>query len=142
MLDEVGIIGAIKWHTSNHIKTTNIQVKIRTTLKEEPLMEDHSICLTLFRIYQECFTNIIRYAKASKVSIYLDIIDGQVVMSIEDDGIGFEIDKVDTKVHHGLLGMRERAFALNGTLNIKSEIGNGTTTTISIPLPSEICSQN
>jgi len=142
MLDEVGIVGAIRWHTSNHIKTTNIQVKIRTTLKEEPLMEDHSICLTLFRIYQECFTNIIRYAKASKVSIYLDIIDGQVVMSIEDDGIGFEIDKVDTKVHHGLLGMRERAFALNGTLNIKSEIGNGTTTTISIPLPAEICSQN
>lgn len=142
MLDEVGIVGAIRWHTNNYIKTTNIQVKVRTTLKEEPLMEDHSICLTLFRIYQECFTNIIRYAKASKVSIYLDIIDGQVVMSIEDDGIGFEIDKVDTKVHHGLLGMRERPFALHGTLNIKSEIGNGTTTTISIPLPAEICSQN
>ena len=142
MLDDVGIVGAIRWHSDNYIKTTNIQVKLRTTLKEEPLMEDHSICLTLFRIYQECFTNILRYAKASRVIINMDIIERQVVMSIEDDGIGFEIDKVDTKVHHGLLGMRERAFALNGSLNIKSEIGKGTTTTISIPLPMDVCSEN
>ena len=62
---------------------------------------------------------------------------GEIVLSVKDDGIGFEPDAVDTKVHHGLIGMRERTYALNGKLVINSNIGKGTITTVSIPIPKE-----
>ena len=68
------------------------------------------------------------------MNVYLDIADKEVTLKIKDNGKGFEVDKVDTKLHHGLLGMRERVMALNGILTIDSEINKGTSTKVSIPI--------
>ena len=138
MLEEVGIVGAIRWNNNTLLRNFKMSVKFNTELEEEQLFPEHSyMCLALYRIYQECLTNIIRYAEAKNVSIDLFIEEGEIVLSIKDDGIGFEPDKVDTKKHHGLIGMRERAYALNGKLVINSHVGKGTITTVSIPLPTE-----
>ena len=88
----------------------------------------------LFRSYQECFTNILRYSEANLAIIELYKKDDFITLSIEDDGIGFNVETVDTKKHHGLLGMRERAYSLNGMLTIDSAIGKGTKTMVNIPL--------
>jgi len=138
MLEEVGIVGAIRWNNKILLRNFKMNVKFNTELEEEQLFSEHSyICLALYRIYQECLTNIIRYAQAENVSIDLFIEEGEIVLSVKDDGIGFEPDAVDTKVHHGLIGMRERTYALNGKLVINSNIGKGTITTVSIPIPKE-----
>ena len=135
MLEDVGVAGAIRWHTNSYKATTTIDIEFNTNINEaNETMIVQPIALALFRIYQECFTNILRYANANLVVINLYIQAGEITLSIEDDGKGFDIDKVDTKLHHGLLGMRERAHALNGKLTIDSIIGKGTNTSVTIPL--------
>ena len=135
MLDDVGLVGAITWHANNYIKPSNIDFELQTNLNEGVLPELNNIWLVLYRVYQECITNVLRYSKANSVIVELYIKNNTISLSILDDGIGFEIDKVDTKLHHGLLGMRERVNAVNGRLSIDSESGKGTSTTATIPMP-------
>jgi len=140
MLEDVGLVGAIKWHAKQYYSDKDFKVRFHTILDEVQLFPGNiNICLTLFRIYQECLTNILRHANATVVNVYLDISETDVSLKIQDNGKGFEIDKVDTKLHHGLLGMRERVIALNGLLTINSEINIGTNTTVSIPTNDETC---
>ena len=135
MLDDVGITGAIEWHSNTYKTTTDIDIEIDTNINEinEKLIP-HTISLALYRIYQECFTNILRYAEANLVVIKLHIKEDMIIMTIEDDGKGFDIEAVDSKLHHGLLGMRERAYALDGKISIDSIIDKGTRTVVYFPL--------
>ena len=87
---------------------------------------DFERSLALYRTIQESLTNIMRYAKASEVKIILQKTEQDIYLSIEDNGCGFDTDKVDTKAHLGLLGMRERAYAINAKFKLDSIIGKGT----------------
>jgi two-component system NarL family sensor kinase len=80
----------------------------------------------LFRIAQEASTNIVRHARASKAALALDIAAGTVALTIEDDGRGFDIDRVqaDPNAGVGLRNMRERLEALGGTLSVVSQPGH------------------
>ena len=135
MLDDIGLVRTIQWHANSYIIPGNIHFVFNTALSDEVLPQYHTICLVLYRIYQECTTNIIRYAKATTITIDLYYADDRLIMSVQDDGVGFEIDKVDTKLHHGLLGMRERVYSLNGSIIIDTGINKGTKVTVSIPVP-------
>lgn len=77
----------------------------------------------LFRIAQEASTNIVRHARASKAALALDISAGTVALTIEDNGRGFDIDRVqaDPNAGVGLRNMRERLEALGGTLSLVSQ---------------------
>ncbi len=134
MLIDIGLTNTIQWHANNYLKPAGIDFEIESRIKDDYCQTNPDLCLVLYRIFQECVTNILRYSKANLVTIDLCYKDEKLKMIIKDDGIGFEIDKVDTTIHHGLIGMRERVFALNGTLTIESEIGNGTITKVIVPL--------
>ena len=138
MLDDIGLVGTINWHANSYIRPNNIVFNFNTELTEQILPQYHNICLGLYRIYQECTTNIIRYANAKTINIDLNFKGQHLEMSIEDDGIGFDIEQVDTKLHHGLLGMRERVYSLDGTIHIKSVVNEGTKITIVIPFVESI----
>ena len=135
MLDDVGLSGAIIWHSNTFLKKAGIDFELQTSLDGDLFPEYHDIWLVLYRVYQECMTNVLRYSKASSVIVELYKDDKEITMIIQDDGIGFEIEKVDTKLHHGLLGIRERIYALKGSITIASAIGKGTRTTAVIPIP-------
>ncbi len=135
MLDDVGLSGAITWHANTYLKPSGIDFELQTGIDGVLSPELHDIWLVLYRVYQECMTNVLRYSKANSVIAELYNDDKEITMIIQDDGIGFEIDKVDTKLHHGLLGIRERIYALKGTITIDSAIGKGTRTTAVIPIP-------
>ncbi len=136
MLEDIGLLGTIRWHSKNFLSSNNIEVILRTNLIEgvPVFARVTNTCLAIYRIYQECTTNILRYANASVVTIDINIVDGMLNLIIQDNGIGFEIDKVDTKLHHGLLGMRERITALNGTIQQISALGEGTTNVVKVPM--------
>ena len=134
MIEDVGLPSVIQWNADNYLVPNNIQFSLVADLNDDKLNIDHNICLVLFRIYQECCTNILKHSKATKVIVILHKAENKIVISIKDDGIGFNTDTIDIKMHYGLLGMRERTLALNGTLNIESALGNGTTVTASIPI--------
>jgi signal transduction histidine kinase len=87
--------------------------------------------INLYRIAQEALNNVSKHANASSVSVLLENRERGVVLIVEDNGVGFETadkaDPGDSKQGLGLLGMRERAVLIGGTIEIESETGKGTT---------------
>lgn len=90
----------------------------------------------LYRIAQEALNNVTKHAQATRVAIVLERRRGQVSLIIEDDGVGFDIDQLRDRgdLGLGLIGMRERAALLGGTIDIETQPNQGTTVVVRIPL--------
>ncbi len=87
----------------------------------------------VFRILQEALTNIIRHANATRVEVRLKEESGHLILVIEDNGEGFSENNLKDEYSLGLLGMRERAYSLGGTMDITTIIGAGTKVVVSVP---------
>ena len=87
-------------------------------------------CLSLlFRIFQEALTNSLKHARARSIKVMLNFDDSQVTLTVADDGVGFDLERVEagaTRAGMGLLNMREMAEFAGGTLFIESHPGQGT----------------
>jgi two-component system sensor histidine kinase UhpB len=135
IIDDLGLDAAIEWHTKEF--SQRFGVKINLDL-------DHSIVispdasLTVFRIMQESLTNIARHSKATHVDIKFKETDGQINFRISDNGIGITEDEIKSKKSFGLIGMKERAASLDGTIEITYKKGIGTTILLTFPVKSEL----
>lgn len=136
VLDDVGLTAAMKkfveeWSTQFKIPAEFEQIG----LDGQQLLPE--IEINLYRIGQEALNNTCKYAKASNASVLLERRDGTVSLIIEDDGIGFEPSKKAVLTGNdrgmGLLGMKERAELVGGTIEIESSVGNGTTIYVRVP---------
>ncbi len=94
----------------------------------------HQKDLVLFRLVQETINNIIKHSLASSIMITLEHVDGELLLSIADNGIGFNPEEVNRK-GMGLSGLFKRAKAIQGDINIVSAPGKGTTVAIKVPYP-------
>jgi signal transduction histidine kinase len=84
---------------------------------------------------QESLNNALKYAQATKIDVALaKTADGALQLSVQDNGIGMDVDAVDQTKHFGLLGMRERTQALQGTFSIDSTPNQGTKINITVPV--------
>lgn len=94
--------------------------------------------INIYRIFQECLTNIGKYAQASRLSIGMKREDGQVTFVVADNGKGFTVEEVLGRNHTrrgmGLMAMKERARMMGGTLEIWSQAGEGTRVALLIPI--------
>jgi signal transduction histidine kinase len=95
---------------------------------------DEARAVVVFRIVQESITNIARYAQATQINIDLAQNGDELRVTVQDDGQGFDPAQAAGKKSFGLLGMRERALALGGRLDIQSAPQQGTTIALTIPL--------
>lgn len=132
MLDDIGVIAAIEWHIKSYTKSSGIAVDLITNIPDERLSQNLSI--GLFRICQESLTNVLRHANATRVNVEITKTKDKLLVSIEDNGNGFDVSKVNTRTSHGLLGMRERVYAINGTLQIESSSNKGTKISVTVPI--------
>jgi len=98
----------------------------------QPVRLEPNIELVIYRVVQEAITNISKYAKASQVWVNLAAVDGQIEVSVRDDGVGFDT-AVDHGSAYGLVGMRFRVEAEGGTLTLRSHPGQGTTVQVRLP---------
>ncbi|MEW5939731.1 MAG: ATP-binding protein [Chloroflexota bacterium] len=133
VLDDLGLAAALErlaheWQARHKIPVDAL-IQLNDRLPEE-------IETALYRIVQEALTNIARHAQATSVSISIEKRGDSALAIVEDDGVGFDPTAPRGERHLGLLGMRERAELLNGTLTIESEAGRGTSVFIEIPLSS------
>ena len=92
-----------------------------------------SVKEAIIRAVAEALTNVARHALASEVVVNLSLADDRLLVSVQDDGQGFDLQTIPTG-HYGILGIRERVRLINGTVNIQSEAGKGTKLEVSIPL--------
>lgn len=129
----LGLPAAIEWQAARVLAPAGLQFTVALAPVAESLPD--AIATALFRIVQEAFTNVLRYAKARSVHVSLRADGEQLILSVADDGCGFDPAAVAAGEHFGLVGMRERVAALHGTLDIDSAAGEGTRITVHLPLP-------
>lgn len=132
MLNELGLHASVEYLVHSFTKTSGIPVKLVSNTEHESIHPNQS--LALYRIVQEALTNIKQHAKASLVTVSLIRQDGTLDLQIEDNGVGFTPSAMGTKQHYGILEIRERVYAMNGTFEISSAPGSGTTLNIQVPL--------
>ena len=128
MLDDLGLIPALKWLAREVSRTTGLTVDVAADDPPAELPEDHKTCL--FRVVQEALRNISRHARASYAQIRVETANDRLLLSVQDDGAGF--DPVREK-GLGLLGMEERVSSLGGVFRIASQSGRGTTVSLELP---------
>jgi signal transduction histidine kinase len=136
VLDDLGLIPAIRWYAENRLKPQGIKVQLETAGIESRLPQE--LETTLFRVVQEAITNIARHSEAENVVITLDLSKTSVVIEVEDDGKGFDLNAVSRNVEKGqglgLMGMRERVALFSGILSIDTTPASGTQLRIEVPL--------
>lgn len=93
----------------------------------------------LLRIAQEAITNVLHHARATETSVELHYSSDMLMLTIEDNGVGFVVDTAAGKIgHYGLLGMKERAATIDGTLEVASTPGKGTKVTLRVPIAQSV----
>jgi signal transduction histidine kinase len=134
VLDDLGLAAALERLVSEWQTRYRIPLDIAIQLNERLSGE---IETALYRIVQEALTNVARHAQAKSASILIEKHSDTIRAIVEDDGVGFDINTNHGERHLGLLGMRERAELLNGTLTIESASERGTSIFIEIPIQIE-----
>jgi PAS domain S-box-containing protein len=130
---DMGFIMAVEWQIEDFLANTGIQCTLDNRLVENFALEDD--CATgVFRILQEALTNVARHAKARNAIVALRQHKNELVLEISDNGAGFDSEPQRKRRSNGLAGMRERAAMLGGQINIVSQLGQGSTVTVTIPL--------
>ena len=128
-LDDFGLVAALERLAASFAEQSGISVDFQAAVADERLPEEAETAL--YRIVQESLTNVVKHARARRVSILLTRKDASVKAVIEDDGQGF--DPEVTGAGFGLVGMRERLALLGGRLEIESSGGAGTTIAAEVP---------
>lgn len=132
ILDDLGLVAALEWQSEEFEKRSGVKVYFSGTLQELNL--GPAVTIALFRIYQELLTNVARHAQATAVKASLDTGNGQLKMTVTDNGKGFDIENKGNKKTLGLLGIEERTHLMGGRYEIRSKPGEGTEVIVSVPL--------
>lgn len=134
MLDELGLVGATQWYMERFEQRTGIPCLINIDKNISTIELDKEVVTEIYRILQEALLNVFRHSKANHITTSMYLRNNKLVVSISDNGIGFDIKKLGASPSLGLLGMHERAALAGGKLRIQTHPGKGTRITASFPL--------
>ncbi len=136
LLDELGLVPALKWYIKRQGERAGWETEYAAQLDENHLPP--GVEIACFRIVQEALTNVARHAEATHVQVTVTKQDNQLLLVIEDNGQGFNVERAKTRARTGLsiglLGMEERARLVGGELTVTSSPKTGTKLTASLPL--------
>ncbi len=134
ILYELGLVPAIKWKLEQIERKTGIETILTVNDVPEELKNEHNIFL--YRIVNELFTNINKHANATKISVQVFTEKEMYNIIVEDDGIGFNVEKNKTAANtggYGLMSIVERLDSINGSIKINSILNRGTKAKIIVP---------
>jgi signal transduction histidine kinase len=130
MLDDLGLVAALKWQGREVSRNTGLNVHIDAEDASDRLPDSHRTCI--YRVVQEALHNCAKHAKATSVRVVVKQSPGVLEASVQDDGAGF--DPASEK-GLGLLGMEERVARLGGAVRLDSTQGHGTVLSVRLPVP-------
>jgi PAS domain S-box-containing protein len=137
-LVQFGLEHAIRSH-AGAFQEKNDALKIHLDLKEEGERLPSGVRLALYRIYQESVNNVVRHSHASELTVRLRVDGRQALLETRDNGVGFSLPKDWVSLardgHLGLVGMKERAEAVGGVLQVETRPGQGARLRVVVPLP-------
>jgi len=136
MLDDLGLVPALRWQARETSKRTSMDVSVTTDLDSDDFPDEHKTCI--YRVVQEALHNCSEHSQATTVRIRVHQQPGTLALSIQDDGCGFDVKQVKGL---GLLGIEERVARLGGTCSVFSERGRGTKLTIELPLAPSVATR-
>jgi len=128
---DMGIQPALEWLVDDFAAHAGIAATL--LVEDDTIVLDEDSETTVFRIVQESLTNVARHAGASQVTVTLDSTGEVCLVTVQDDGVGFNPARI-RKTSLGLLGMRERVWMVGGDIEIDSAPGKGTTVVVRVPL--------
>ena len=131
ILDTFGLCEAIAWQAGEYNKKLGIEFDLNCL--QEHINLSKNLTTTLFRIFQEALTNIMRHAQASKVKVSLKQADENLIFLIEDNGKGIINEAIESPDSIGLIGIKERVFEYNGHVKFEGLPQKGTRVTVTIP---------
>jgi signal transduction histidine kinase len=136
MLDDLGLAPALRWMAEQTAQRSGLAIRFQPDLSEVRLAPE--IEIVVFRIAQEALTNIVRHAQARQVHMTLQREDDALVLSVQDDGGGFDLAAMRARAAAGgslgVLGMEERAMLIGAELLIESVPGQGSRLRLRCPL--------
>jgi len=131
MLDDFGLVPALEWHAREISKRTGVRVHVSAEESAGELPDELKTCI--YRVVQEALHNCMRHAQARNVSVVVGHQLNRILLSVEDDGHGFDARRVRGL---GLVGMEERVKHLGGAFEVRSKPGSGTRVSVELPLAS------
>jgi two-component system sensor kinase len=133
MLDDLGLLPTLLWHFERYTAQTQVHVTFKHSGLDRSI--DSLIAVAAYRVVQEALTNVARYAEVAEVLVAVWIKGSWLVVSVEDQGRGFDLDAVVAmRITRGLAGMRERIALLDGHLMVDSTPGQGARVLVELPL--------
>ena len=143
MLEELGLVSAIRWHADDFACRSGLKFRLELPEVMDPLLPEAQ--LALFRIAQECLTNVYKHAQTDSATLCLSQDDRAVILQVQDHGVGITTERLkrfefaQSTEGLGLRGMRERIRELGGKFEISSS-GKGTIIRASIPAQAALAS--
>jgi signal transduction histidine kinase len=134
MLDDLGLPAAVEWYLKGFGKRHGVRIELLQDGMDERLRPDTEAAI--YRIVQEALTNVARHAQASICRVFLQRLPHTLLVTIEDDGVGFSADAAGQPGAFrgiGLVGIRERVAQLRGVMRLETAPGKGTRLTVEVP---------
>lgn len=130
LVEDLGLVAALHSEIERVQRRTDVTVIPKIYEIHEKLLPETALCV--YRIAQEALHNALKHAQATTVKIILEQVGDEILLTVHDDGVGFELSQTRDTFSLGLSSMQERATLVNGTLKIRSQPGRGTTVTLSV----------
>jgi len=136
LLDTMGLLAALRWQSEETCRRADLRCTERFP-DEEPQF-NRAGAIALFRVVQEALANVAKHARASEVDIGLELTDNEVVVTVQDNGVGAAPADLNRPCSHGVAGLRHRIQVLGGLLDISSAPNRGTRVRVRVPLANVI----
>ncbi len=134
-LDDLGLVAAVRSLCKSF--SGQAETAVEFTDAALPASVPREVANCVYRIAQQCLQNTAQHAEARHVSVTLTGQQGRLLLTVADDGIGFDLEAVRGRGGLGLIGMEERARLVNGKLSIETRLGRGTRIALEVPLAGE-----
>ncbi|CAG7655482.1 sensor histidine kinase [Paenibacillus allorhizosphaerae] len=138
-LDDLGLVPTLRKFVQDYEEKSKIRTKFELIGKDMRLPSGMEVAV--YRLVQEAFSNVMKHAQASHVTLELTVQQQMVKIVVADNGVGFIVDHIDKRSEranrYGLMGMRERVDLLEGRMDIESNVGAGTKLSMVIPIKAE-----
>ena len=132
VIDDIGLEGAMEQYCEEFEERAGIATEF--TSRDVPESLPREVASSIYHIFQECLRNVSKHSKTDAVLVNLTVVDNVLRLAVKDRGVGLSKERAGGEVTIGILGMKERAHLLNGTLTIASQAGMGTEVSVEVPL--------